>query len=380
MPVYAVASCIKNDSFAHNNINRSRVSFSLKHTVMTIAKGYAAHNAQSPLAPFQFERRTPGPYDVAFDIQYCGVCHSDIHQVRDEWGGSIFPMVPGHEIVGRVTAVGAQVKKFKVGDLAAVGCMVDSCRTCDNCRQGLEQYCSQGLVGTYNSYEKDGKTPTYGGYSNRIVVHEDFVLHVPENLPLAGVAPLLCAGITTYSPLRHWRVGQGHKVGVLGLGGLGHMAVKFASAFGAEVTMLSTSPSKEADAKRLGAHRFVLTSQREQTKAMRGYFDFIIDTVSAPHDYNLYLSMLKTNGVHICVGVPPTPAEIMGFSLIANRRSIAGSMIGGIPETQEMLNFCGEHNIVSDVEVIDIRTINEAYERMLKGDVRYRFVIDMATL
>jgi alcohol dehydrogenase (NADP+) len=347
---------------------------------MIPAKGYAAQNATSPLAPFKFQRRAPGPQDVHFKILYCGVCHSDIHQVRDEWSGSIYPMVPGHEIVGKVTAVGNSVKKFKVGDLAAVGCLVDSCRDCENCRQGLEQYCKNGSVATYNGYEKDGKTPTYGGYSDQIVVHEDFVLRVPTNLPLEGVAPLLCAGITTYSPLRHWRVGKGHKIGVLGLGGLGHMAVKFASAFGAEVTMLSTSPSKEADARKLGAHKFVLTTDKQKTKALRGYFDFIIDTVSAIHDYNMYLAMLATNGVHICVGAPPEPSQVAAFSLIGNRRSIAGSMIGGLPETQEMLDYCSEYNIVSDVEVIHMKDINAAYERMLKGDVRYRFVIDMATL
>lgn len=347
---------------------------------MIPAKGYAVQSPSSPLAPFKFERRDPGPHDVHFKILYCGVCHSDIHQARDEWGGSIYPMVPGHEIVGKVTSVGSAVKKFKAGDLAAVGCLVDSCRECENCKQGLEQYCKQGAVGTYNSYERDGKTPTYGGYSNQIVCHEDFVLRVPENLPLEAVAPLLCAGITTYSPLRHWRISRGHRVGVLGLGGLGHMAVKFASAFGAEVTMLSTSASKEADAKKLGAHKFVLTTRQEDIKGIRGYFDFIIDTVSAPHDYNMYLGLLNTNGVHICVGAPPTPSEVRAFSLIGNRRSIAGSMIGGIPETQEMLNYCSEYNIVSDVEVIAMKDINQAYERMLKGDVRYRFVIDMSTL
>jgi uncharacterized zinc-type alcohol dehydrogenase-like protein len=347
---------------------------------MIPAKAYAAQDAKSPLAPFKFERRNPAAHDVHFEILYCGVCHSDIHQVRDEWGGSIFPMVPGHEIVGRVTQVGSSVKRFKKGDLAAVGCLVDSCRECENCKKGLEQYCKKGAIGTYNSYEKDGKTPTYGGYSNHIVVHEDFVLRVPDHLPLEGVAPLLCAGITTYSPLRHWKVGKGHKVGILGLGGLGHMAVKFASAFGAEVTMLSTSPSKEADAKKLGAHKFVLTTKKENTKNLRQYFDFILDTVSAPHDYNMYLSMLNTNGTHIVVGVPPTPAQIAEFSLIGNRRSIGGSMIGGIPETQEMLDFCGAYNIVSDVEVIAMKNINTAYDRMLKGDVRYRFVIDMKTL
>jgi uncharacterized zinc-type alcohol dehydrogenase-like protein len=347
---------------------------------MTAAKGYAAQDAQSPLAPFQFERREVKPHDVQFDILYCGVCHSDLHQIRDEWGGSIFPMVPGHEIVGRVTAVGDHVTKFKVGDLAAVGCIVDSCRHCENCEEGLEQYCLNGNSQTYNGLEQDKKTPTYGGYSNLIVTHEDFVFHVPESLDLPGVAPLLCAGITTYSPLRHWKVGPGHKVAVLGLGGLGHMAVKFAVAFGAEVTMLSTSSSKEEDARRLGAHKFVLTSDRDQVKAVRNTFDFIVDTVSAPHDYNMYLGLLKTSGVHICVGAPPTPAQIAVFSLLGGRKSIAGSNTGGMPETQEMLNYCGEHNIVSDVEVIPMSYIQTAYDRMLKGDVRYRFVIDLNTL
>jgi uncharacterized zinc-type alcohol dehydrogenase-like protein len=280
-------------------------------------------------------------------------------------------MVPGHEIIGRVVKVGEHVKKFKVGDLAGIGCMVDSCGECDNCKAGLEQYCEKGSIFTYNSLGKDGKTKTYGGYSNRIVAKEEFVLHISDKLKLEGIPPLLCAGITTYSPLSHWKVGKGHKVGILGLGGLGHMAVKFAVSFGAEVTMLSTSPSKEADAKRLGAHNFILTKDREQVKKAANYFDFIIDTVSAPHDYN---------GTMICIGVPPTPMEIYGFSLIRGRRSIAGSSIGGIPETQEMLDYCAEHNIVSDVEVIAMKDINTAYERMLKGDVRYRFVIDMATL
>ncbi len=347
---------------------------------MIPAKGYAAQNARTPLAPYQFQRRDLRPQDVSIQIQYCGVCHSDLHQIRDEWGGSIFPMVPGHEIVGRVTGVGNGVTKFKAGDLVGVGCLVDSCRHCDNCREGLEQYCLNGHSQTYNGLEQDKKTPTYGGYSDKIVVHEDFVLSVSEKLPLANVAPLLCAGITTYSPLRHWGVGKGHRVAVLGLGGLGHMAVKFAAAFGAEVTMLSTSPSKEADARRLGAHKFVLTSDAAQLKSIRGSFHFIIDTVSAPHDYNLYLSLLRSDGIHICVGAPPTPAEISAFNLIGARRSIAGSMIGGLPETQEMLDYCAEHNISSDVEVIPIQHIEGAYERMLKGDVRYRFVIDMATL
>jgi uncharacterized zinc-type alcohol dehydrogenase-like protein len=267
-----------------------------------------------------------------------------------------------------------------VGETAGVGCLVDSCRECDNCKQGLEQFCTNGHSQTYNGIEQDKKTPTYGGYSNTIVVHEDFVLHISDKLPLEGVAPLLCAGITTYSPLRHWKVGKGHKVAILGLGGLGHMAVKFASSFGAEVTMLSTSASKEADAKKLGAQKFVLTTDKESLNAVMGYFDFILDTVSAPHDYNLYLSLLKTDGVHICVGAPPAPTEIMGFNLIMGRKSLVGSLIGGLPETQEMLDYCAEHNIISDVEVIDIKYIDKAYDRMLKGDVHYRFVIDMATL
>ncbi len=347
---------------------------------MTPTKGYAVHHATDQLAPFDFDRREPGPHDVQFEILYCGVCHSDIHQVRNEWQNSIYPMVPGHEIVGRVTKVGNEVSKFKVGDLAAVGCMVDSCQECNNCKKGLEQYCKNGNVGTYNAYERDGRTVTYGGYSKQIVVKDDFVLHISDRLPLEAVAPLLCAGITTYSPLKHWNVGAGHKVGVVGLGGLGHMAVKFAAAFGAEVTMLSTSPSKEADARRLGAHKFVLTKDPKQLKALANYFDFIIDTVSAPHNYNDYLKMLDTDGIMICVGVPPSPTEILGFNLLGNRRSIAGSGIGGIPETQEMLDYCAENNIVSDVEVIDMKYINEAYERMLKNDVKYRFVIDMASM
>jgi alcohol dehydrogenase (NADP+) len=347
---------------------------------MTETKAYAAQIAKTPLSPWSLARREPGPHDVQFDILYCGVCHSDLHQVRDEWGRGIFPMVPGHEIIGRVSRIGNLVTKFKVGELAGTGCMVDSCRECEYCRRGLEQYCIKGASYTYNSYEQDRKTPTYGGYSKLIVVHEDFVLHVPEKLPITGVAPLLCAGITTYSPLRHWKVGKGHKIGVLGLGGLGHMAVKFAASFGADVTILSRTASKEPDAKKLGAHNFVLTSDKASVKAVKGHFDFILDTVSAPHDYNLYLSLLKTDGVHICVGVPPTPTEIYGFSLIGGRKSIAGSSIGGIPETQEMLDYCADHNIISDVEVIDISYINKAYERMLNRDVKYRFVIDMATL
>jgi alcohol dehydrogenase (NADP+) len=347
---------------------------------MAAAKAFAALNASDPLVPFSFERRDVNSHDVAFDILYCGVCHSDIHQVRNEWGGSAYPMVPGHEIVGRVTATGDKVTKYEAGDLVAVGCLVDSCRECESCRRGLEQYCQKGSVPTYNGFEKDGLTPTYGGYSSRIVVHEDFVLRVPLNLPLEGVAPLLCAGITTYSPLSRWKVGKGHSLGVLGLGGLGHMGVKLGAALGAEVTMLSTSASKERDAKRLGAHHFALTTDRDALKKLRGSFDFILDTVSAPHDYNMYLSMLKIDGVHICVGAPPTPASFNAFSLISKRKSISGPMIGGISETQEMLDFCSSHQIVSDVEVIPISYINEAYERMMKGDVRYRFVIDLKSL
>ncbi len=347
---------------------------------MLAAKGYAAKTKESDLAPWSFERRELGPHDVQFDITFCGVCHSDLHQIKDEWGGSIFPMVPGHEIVGRVIAVGSQVTKLKVGDLAGTGCMVDSCRTCDSCRQGLEQYCLNGNSLTYNGLEQDKKTPTYGGYSNTIVVNEDFVLHIPKNLNLAATAPLLCAGITTYSPLRHWKVGPGHKLAVLGLGGLGHMGVKFGVALGAEVTVLSTSPRKKADAQKLGAHHFVVTSDPAQLEAVKGQFDFILDTVSAEHDYMQYMSMLKVDGVHICVGAPPTPAAVHAFSLIIGRKSIAGSSIGGIAETQEMLDFCAEHNIVSDIEMIDIKDIHQAYDRMVKGDVRYRFVIDMATL
>ncbi|MDQ7959805.1 NAD(P)-dependent alcohol dehydrogenase [Flavobacterium lindanitolerans] len=347
---------------------------------MIATKGYAAQDNKSPLAPWNFERREVGPHDVQFDIQYCGVCHSDLHQIKDDWFPGIFPMVPGHEIVGRVVKVGDHVKKFKVGDIAGTGCMVDSCRECENCKKDLEQYCLKGNSQTYNGLEQDGKTPTYGGYSNTIVVHEDFVLHVSDKLNLAAVAPLLCAGITTYSPLRHWKVGKGHKLAVLGLGGLGHMAVKFGVSFRAEVTVLSTSPSKEQDARKLGAHNFVVTTDEAQLAAARNSFDFILDTVSAEHDLNLYLSLLKTDGTHICVGVPSQPAPVAAFSLLGGRKSLAGSGIGGIAETQEMLDYCAEHGIVSEIEMIDIKNIQDAYDRMLKGDVRYRFVIDMATL
>ena len=347
---------------------------------MSTTKAYAAQSATSPLGALSIERRSPKPHDVQIEILFCGVCHSDLHTVRNEWGGTKYPVVPGHEIVGRVSAVGNHVTKFKVGDLAGIGCMVDSCRECDNCKDGLEQYCSVGMVGTYNGKERDGSGITSGGYSKQILAHEDFVLHITDKQPLEGIAPLLCAGITTYSPLRHWKVGKGDKVGVVGLGGLGHMAVKLAASMGAEVTMLSHSKSKEVDAKRLGAHKFILTSDEAQTKSVSKYFDFILDTVSAEHDYNVYLGMLNVNGVMVCVGAPPTPSKVNAFNLIGGRRSLAGSLIGGLPETQEMLDYCAAHNIVSDVEVIKMSEINEAYERMLKGDVKYRFVIDMASL
>ena len=347
---------------------------------MSSVKSYAAHSATTPVVPFTIERRAPKPHDVQMEILYCGVCHTDIHFVHNDWGMTVYPVVPGHEIVGRVTAVGDHVKKFKVGDFAGIGCLVDSCRECNDCKDGQEQYCTGGAVFSYNGNERDGSGNTYGGYSKSILAHEDFVLHVSDKLPLEGVAPLLCAGITTYSPLRHWKVGKGTRVGVLGLGGLGHMAVKLAVSMGAEVTMLSHTAAKATDAKRLGAHKFVLTTDEEQVKTVAGYFDFILDTVSAEHDYNFYIAMLRTNGSMVCVGIPPNPAQIPAMNLIFGRKSFAGSLIGGISETQEMLDYCAKHNIVSDVEVIAMKDINEAYERMIKGDVRYRFVVDMATL
>src|SRR5467141_1305961 len=348
---------------------------------MSVTKAYAAQGPDTPLAPFQIDRREVLPQDVKIEILYCGVCHSDLHMARNEWKQTIYPVVPGHEIVGKVTAVGNKVKKFKSGDVAGVGVMVGSCRKCSNCRKGLEQYCTDGgVVGTYSARDRITGEITQGGYSKQIVMHEDFVYRLSDMLPLAEVAPLLCAGITTYSPLRHWKVGKGHKLGVVGLGGLGHMAVKLGASFGAEVTMLSTSPAKEKDSRRLGAQKFALTSDSAQLKKLAGYFDFIIDTVSAKHDYNLYLNLLATDGVMICVGAPPTPAEVAVFNLIGGRRSLAGSGIGGIPETQEMLDYCAKHGITSDIELIDIASINKAYERMLKSDGRYRFVIDMASL
>lgn len=347
---------------------------------MIATKGYAAQNPTATLQPFNFSRREVGPHDIRIEIAYCGVCHSDLHQVRDEWGGSIYPMVPGHEIVGRISKVGSAVTKFKAGDLAGVGCFVDSCRVCDSCKAGNEQYCDVGMAGTYNGYEMDKKTPTYGGYSDCIVVDENYALHVSDKLPLEAVAPLLCAGITTYSPLRYWKVRAGQQVAVVGLGGLGHMAVKFAVSFGAVVTVLSSSASKEADAKKLGAHHFVNTRDKAASKKVRRSFDFILDTVSAQHDLNFYLDLLKTNGTMVMVGIPPNAEPVEAFSLIGKRKTLAGSMIGGIRETQEMLDYCADNNIVSDIELIPIQQIEQAYERMVKGDVRYRFVIDMKSL
>lgn len=346
---------------------------------MTI-KAFAALDATSPLVPHTIDRREPGPQDVEIDILYCGVCHSDLHQARNEWQGTSFPCVPGHEIVGRVTRVGAAVNGFRPGDRAAIGCMVDSCRTCPSCQDGEEQFCEQGPIWTYNAEDKHSGGMTYGGYSQRIVADQAFVLRVPENLDLAASAPLLCAGITTWSPLRHWGVGPGQKVGVVGLGGLGHMAVKFAKALGAEVALFTTSPGKAEDARRLGASEVVLSSDPAAMAAQRNRFDFILDTVSAPHDLNIYLSLLKRNGTMTLVGVPPEAAPVAAFNLIFGRHQLAGSLIGGIRETQEMLDFCGKHDITSDIELIPMADINEAYDRMLRSDVKYRFVIDLATL
>jgi alcohol dehydrogenase (NADP+) len=341
--------------------------------------GYAARRAKELLGNFEFERRDPGAHDVLIEVAYCGVCHSDIHQAREEWGAAIFPMVPGHEIVGRVTRVGAGVKKFAVGDLAGVGCMVDSCRHCPNCLAGEEQYCDNGTVWTYNARDKSGAV-TFGGYSTAIVVDEAYVVKIPPTLDLAATAPLLCAGITTYGPLRHWRVGPGTKLGVMGLGGLGHMALKFGRAFGAHVVQFTTSPGKAADALRLGAHEVVLSNDPAAMAAHARSFDFILDTVSAPHDINAYLGLLKRDGTLTLVGVPDEPLSVAPFALVSKRASLAGSAIGGIAETQEMLDFCGEHGIVSDIEMIPIQQINNAYERMLRSDVKYRFVIDIASL
>jgi alcohol dehydrogenase (NADP+) len=342
--------------------------------------GYAAYDAKSPLREFSFERRNLRPRDVAIDILFCGVCHSDIHSARSEWSATTYPLVPGHEIVGRVTAVGAEVTRFEKGALAAVGCMVDSDRTCAACKDGLEQYCESGLVGTYGGVDRVTGEPTRGGYSQNIVVDEHFVLRVPKNLPLAGAAPLLCAGITTWSPLRHWKVGKGQRVGVVGLGGLGHMGVKLAHALGAEVTLFTTSPGKAEDARRLGAADVVISKDAAAMAKQKRRFDFILDTVSAVHDIGALLEALKLDGTLCLVGAPEKPLALNSFNVILKRRQVAGSLIGGIPETQELLDFCGEHGISADVEVIPMQKINEAYERMIKSDVKYRFSIDMASL
>lgn len=345
---------------------------------MTKTKGYAALNANEKLAPWDFERQEVGEKDVLVEILFCGVCHSDLHQITNHWGQGIFPMVPGHEIVGRVISTGNLVTKFKAGDLAAVGTLNNSCRVCEECKSDHQQYCPAG-VQTYNSLDKNG-VPTYGGYSDKIVIDEDFTFHISEKLDLAAVAPLLCAGITSYSPLRKWKVGKGHKLAVVGLGGLGHMGVKFGVALGAEVTVISTSPGKKEAAKELGAHHFVISKDEEQMKSVFHSFDFILDTVAQDHDINPYLGLLKTDGVYINVGLPPKPWEVSSFSLVVGNKTMTGSGVGGLQETQEMLDFCAENNIVSDIELIDIKDINEAYKRLERGDVRYRFVIDMATL
>ncbi|AZR21059.1 NAD(P)-dependent alcohol dehydrogenase [Xanthomonas vasicola] len=348
---------------------------------MSTAHAYAAQAADQPLAPFVFERRAPGPNDVHIDIAYCGVCHSDLHTARNEWHNTVYPSVPGHEIVGRVSAVGNAVTGFKVGDLAGVGCMVDSCRSCASCQEGEEQYCEQGFTGTYNGPMFGGGENTYGGYSDHIVVDQKYVLRITHSDNLAAVAPLLCAGITTYSPLAHWKVGPGQKVGVVGLGGLGHMAVKIAKAMGATVVLFTTSESKRADALRLGASEVVISKDEAQMAAQYNTLDFILNTVAAPHNLDPFLNALKRDGAMVLVGVPeqshPSPAV---FNLVMKRRTLAGSLIGGIRQTQEMLDFCAKHSIVSDIETIRADQINEAYERMLKSDVKYRFVIDMATL
>ncbi|WP_020180295.1 NAD(P)-dependent alcohol dehydrogenase [Methylopila sp. M107] len=347
---------------------------------MFACTGYAAGAADKPLAPFSFERRDLRPKDVRIEIAYCGVCHSDLHQARNEWKNSVYPCVPGHEIVGTVVEVGPEVSKFKVGQHAAIGCMVDSCRTCSSCKDGFENYCENMFVGTYNGADKQTGENTLGGYSDQIVCDEDFVLRLPENLDLAAAAPLLCAGITTYSPLRHWKVGPGQKVGIVGLGGLGHMAVKLAHAMGAKVVLFTTSPNKVEDAKKLGVDEVVISKDKEQMRAHASSFDFILDCVAAQHDINEYIVLLKRDATLCQVGAPEDPLAVAVFTLIFSRRNFAGSLIGGIAETQEMLDFCGEHGITSDIELIPIQDIEKAYTRMLKSDVKYRFVIDMKSL
>jgi uncharacterized zinc-type alcohol dehydrogenase-like protein len=347
---------------------------------MPSSKGFAAQSNTTPLAPFFFERREPLPSDIAIEILFCGVCHSDLHMARNEWGNALYPLVPGHEIVGRVTQVGNAVTKFKVGQIAAVGVIIDSCRTCSNCNIGNEQYCEKGATLTYSVPDRIDGSITMGGYSNNYVVDERFAHTVPENLDLAGVAPLLCAGITTYSPLRHWKVGPGSKVGIVGLGGLGHMGLKFAHAFGAHVVQFTTSLSKKADALRLGADEVVLSTDEDAMKAHADSFDFILDTASAPHSLDPYSALLKHDAAMVLVGLPEVPPVVNVTNFIFRRAELSGSCIGGMPETQEMLDYCGEHNITADVEVIPMPQINEAFERMLKQDVKYRFVIDMSTL
>jgi uncharacterized zinc-type alcohol dehydrogenase-like protein len=349
-------------------------------TTTYAANAYATSSATAPVSPLRITRRDPGPTDVEMDILFCGVCHSDLHQARNEWHNTVYPCVPGHEIVGRVRRIGASVTTFKPGDLSAVGCMVDSCRTCESCRAGMEQYCRSFPTFTYNSPDKVLGGQTLGGYSSSIVVDAAYCLHVPEGLDPAATAPLLCAGITTYSPLRHWKVGPGQKVGIVGLGGLGHMGVKFARAFGAHVVLFTTSPAKRADGLRLGAHEVVVSTDAAAMQAHQASFHFILDAVSANHDINAYLSLLKLDGTLALVGAPEHPVPVAAFNLLLPRRNFAGSAIGGIAETQEMLEFCAKHKIVSDIELIPIQRINEAWERMLKQDVRYRFVIDMASL
>jgi len=347
---------------------------------MTTTKSYAALSATTPLVPYSFDRRAPESDDVELEILYCGVCHSDLHQARNEWSSTVYPCVPGHEIVGIITQVGESVTQFKPGDHAAIGCMVDACGHCASCHDHEEQFCQQGPVFTYNSPDARNGLMTYGGYANKIVAKASFVLKVPDNLDLAATAPLLCAGITTYSPLRHWQVGPGQKVGIIGLGGLGHMGVKLANAMGAHVVLFTTSPDKKDDALRLGAKEVVVSSNLDDMAQHAFSFDFILDTVSAPHDINAYLGLLRRNGTLTLVGVPPEGLSVAPFSLIFGRHNLAGSLIGGIKETQEMLNFCSEHGITAEIEIIDIRDINTAYDRLLKSNVKYRFVIDMATL
>jgi alcohol dehydrogenase (NADP+) len=347
---------------------------------MIRAKGWAAHTAKASLAPYAFERRDPREHDVVIDIAYCGICHSDIHQVREEWGGAIFPMVPGHEISGIVRSIGSKVTKYRKGDRVGIGCIVDSCRTCSSCKRELDQYCLEGATLTYNGLERDRKTPTQGGYSNVIVADENYVLRIPESIPLDKAAPLLCAGITLYSPLRHWNAGPEKKVAILGLGGLGHMGVKIARALGADVTVLSHSEKKQADALRMGAHHFVSTHDPAVFSQHACSFDLIVNTVSAEIDMAAYFGLLKLDGAMVVVGVPDKPLSIHPFPLIGMRRSYSGSMIGSIKETQEMLDFCGQHNIVPEIEVIAPEQVNVAYERVVKSDVRYRFVIDMSKI